>query len=262
MSRLFTYFLCIFHTLTVAQSSCDYPVVNIQIDTNFVLSEPTIIDFSGDIVDFEFVPAKEHWQLKVLDSCSVMSTSSYIGVNRQVSEADKLKGICFCDHCTSNSLTFSNSPLSYLIIPESSIEMKVQVTKPIDLIPKKWYQKPLKKGQEIPLEEIFFVAGTDKLLRSSFDELEQLLQVLKKHPNLKIEIQGHVNGPSSRNKKEFQELSEKRAKAVMDWLIEKGVQADRLTSNGYGNTKMIYPEAVTEDEMAANRRVRILIREI
>lgn len=245
-----------------AQNACDYPVLSVQGDTSFNITEPTIIRIAENIINFSFLPSKDEWQLKSIDSCIVISSYQFDGQYKVVSEDDKLNGICYCEHCTKNILRFENSSILYLIIPKSSLNLKIETVRAKDLIPKKWYEKPFNKGQEIPLDEIFFVAGTDKLLRSSFDELEQLLKVLQSNPNLKIEIQGHVNGPFSKNKKEFQELSEARAKAVMNWLIEKGISADRLTSNGYGNSKMIYPEAMTDDEMAANRRVRILIREI
>lgn len=261
------FILCFFLTCSIAvKSQIDleqFEKVNISGDTSFTIKDTLWFSVEEDLIKFILEPSNKQWQLIKLDSTNTVSSERFEHNQRIVSEADKLSGICFCNHCTQYDLYFKNSRLTYVIVPleyELSISFKTFTAK--DLQPKKWYEKKFKTGQEIPLEEIFFVAGTDKLIRSSYEELEMLYNVLVKHPNLKIEIQGHVNGPASKNKREFKELSQARANTVMNWLIQKGISEKRLTAQGYGNSKMIFPNAETDEEMAANRRVRILIRQI
>ena len=122
-----------------------------------------------------------------------------------------------------------------------------------------WYDKVYNKGDRIKLTNIMFIGGLSRFQTSSFKDLNLLFKLLKTNTDLKIEIQGHVNGPRLKNKKEFQFLSEKRAKAVLDFLVEKGIEKSRLKSVGYGNSKMIFPNATTEFKMQFNRRVEILV---
>ena len=49
-------------------------------------------------------------------------------------------------------------------------------------------------------------------------------------------------------------LSQERAKSVVDYLVEKGIKADRLVAQGYGETKPLIPDAKTEEEFQKNRR--------
>jgi outer membrane protein OmpA-like peptidoglycan-associated protein len=55
-------------------------------------------------------------------------------------------------------------------------------------------------------------------------------------------------------------LSKKRAKSVLDYLIEAGISSDRLSSVGFGFTKPVYDQPKNEMEKEANRRVEILIK--
>jgi outer membrane protein OmpA-like peptidoglycan-associated protein len=73
--------------------------------------------------------------------------------------------------------------------------------------------------------------------------------------DLHIEIQGHVNGEGSRNKRKFISLSEDRAKAIYQKLLEAGIDKSRMSYKGFGNAKMIYPTPVNNRQAEANRRV-------
>ncbi|MEM1320107.1 MAG: OmpA family protein [Bacteroidota bacterium] len=66
-------------------------------------------------------------------------------------------------------------------------------------------------------------------------ELDRLIEVMEQHPNIKVEIGGHTAsfGENRVNK----ELSRERAQAAVDYLIEKGIAANRLVARGYGETK-------------------------
>ena len=78
---------------------------------------------------------------------------------------------------------------------------------------------------------------------------------------VKIEIQGHVNGPNRRNSKALQDLSEDRAEAVFNYLTKRGIAKERMTFVGYGNTQMIHPEPKYSHESEKNRRVEVKILE-
>ena len=87
---------------------------------------------------------------------------------------------------------------------------------------------------------------------SSYAELDQFVTFLKNNPNLRGEIQGHTD---SKGKAEYnQKLSERRAEAVRQYFISKGIPASQMTTKGYGMTRPIADNA-TEEGRAQNRRI-------
>lgn len=86
-----------------------------------------------------------------------------------------------------------------------------------------------------------------------------LLLFLQKNPTVKIEIQGHANGPKRKNLKEFRKLSENRAEAIKKYLTFEGISKKRLAVEGFGNAMMLFPNPQTEEESELNRRVEIKI---
>lgn len=121
-------------------------------------------------------------------------------------------------------------------------------------------------GLTIPFNQIKFMDSDYKFLPGSKKPLDSLYQFLIDNPKLKIEIQGHVNS-SGRNKiaaprgEHYNEmtLSEKRATAIYDFLVSKGIDSKRLFSKGYGSTRMINPKAKTREECFMNIRAEIVI---
>jgi OOP family OmpA-OmpF porin len=79
---------------------------------------------------------------------------------------------------------------------------------------------------------------------------------LKKHPRVKVEIQGHTDstGPAAYNVK----LSQRRADAVRSYLIDSGVNGDQLVSRGYGAKEPVASNATVEGR-AKNRRVVVFV---
>jgi outer membrane protein OmpA-like peptidoglycan-associated protein len=90
-------------------------------------------------------------------------------------------------------------------------------------------------GKEVVLKNVFFDLDSYRLRKESFIELDNLVNYLKDHPTMKIELQGHTD--SQGNDEHNMTLSKNRAKAVMDYLISKGIDKSRLTSEGYGETR-------------------------
>jgi len=112
------------------------------------------------------------------------------------------------------------------------------------------------KGSGIILRNIFFDTGKSILREESNTELNRLFTLLNENPSLKIEIQGHtdnVGGLDYNNK-----LSTSRSKAVVDYLISKGINSNRLTFKGYGYSKPLSSNETIEGRQN-NRRVQFEI---
>ncbi|MBW2681445.1 MAG: OmpA family protein [Deltaproteobacteria bacterium] len=88
----------------------------------------------------------------------------------------------------------------------------------------------------------------------AFPMLDEAVLILKKNPEIKVEIDGHTDniGPAAYN----MNLSERRAKAVMEYFVDKGVEAERLTTKGFGLT-MPAVSNDTEEGRTKNRRVTL-----
>ena len=116
--------------------------------------------------------------------------------------------------------------------------------------------KNIAVGSKIILKNIFFDFDKATLRPESTNELERLTKLLNDVPTLKIEISGHTDskGADAYNKT----LSNNRAKAVVDYLIGKGIAADRLTSIGYGEEQPIATND-TEEGRQLNRRTEFKI---
>lgn len=112
------------------------------------------------------------------------------------------------------------------------------------------------KEAKIVLRNVFFDFGKATLKPESFTELDALVKILVDFPKLKIEIGGHTDNKSSR---EFNlKLSGDRAKAVVDYLISKGIENARLESRGYAFDFPVTSND-TEAGRAQNRRVEFKI---
>ncbi|NLL27875.1 MAG: OmpA family protein [Bacteroidales bacterium] len=118
------------------------------------------------------------------------------------------------------------------------------------------YLKKVEIGKEIVLKNIFFDFNKATLRPESKNELENLTQLMRKNPTIKIEISGHTDnvGSAAYNKT----LSQARAKAVVDYLINAGIPADRMTSAGYGFDKPIASNE-TDAGRQLNRRTEFKI---
>ena len=92
-------------------------------------------------------------------------------------------------------------------------------------------------------------------------ELEKILDVLQQYPTMKIDIRSHCDSRGSFKYNEA--LSGRRAKSTLEWLVEKGISADRLTSKGYGEYELVNKCSdnvpCTEPEHQENRRSQFII---
>jgi len=116
--------------------------------------------------------------------------------------------------------------------------------------------QPIEANASIVLNNIFFDVKKYEIKPESQAELNKVVQLLKDNPTVKIEISGHTDnvGKPADNLK----LSNYRARAVVNYLIEKGINGQRLSAKGFGETKPI-AENKTETGRAKNRRTELKI---
>lgn len=116
-------------------------------------------------------------------------------------------------------------------------------------------QQP-RPGEKVVLKNVFFDVNRFDLKIESEPELSKLVALMKGQPSLKIEVSGHTD--STGDKKANQQLSENRAKSVRDFLVTKGIPAERITYKGYGDAKPVATND-TEEGRAQNRRTEFTI---
>lgn len=112
------------------------------------------------------------------------------------------------------------------------------------------------EGLLVTLKDIFFDTDKAELLPRSFVELDKLVYLMKKHPDMIIEVAGHTD---DRGGDRYNiALSKRRARSVVDYLLENGIKAKRTRFQGYGSKRPISKNN-TEEERQQNRRVTFLV---
>jgi outer membrane protein OmpA-like peptidoglycan-associated protein len=112
----------------------------------------------------------------------------------------------------------------------------------------------LAKACHVALYGVLFDFNKSSLQPSSDAALQPAANVMAADKTLRLEVQGHTDNVG--NDASNQTLSEARAKAVVTWLTQHGVAADRLTAKGYGKTKPVADNG-SDEGRAKNRRVEI-----
>jgi outer membrane protein OmpA-like peptidoglycan-associated protein len=115
---------------------------------------------------------------------------------------------------------------------------------------------PAKPKEIVVLKGVNFAFNSSELTPKSKEILNQWVARIKGDQTIRVEVAGHTDsvGSDAYNQK----LSERRAKAVVDYFVSQGVPADRLKAVGYGKTKPVASNK-TEEGRAQNRRVELQI---
>jgi outer membrane protein OmpA-like peptidoglycan-associated protein len=116
--------------------------------------------------------------------------------------------------------------------------------------------QPLEANATIVLKNIFFDPNKYNLMPESDAELDQVVQLMKENPTLKIQINGHTD--NSGKPADNITLSENRARAVTTYLVARGIAAARLSSKGWGDTKPVADNSTPEGR-AMNRRTELTV---
>ena len=102
---------------------------------------------------------------------------------------------------------------------------------------------------------ITFDVGKAVIKPESMGEINRIVKLMNDNPELKFEVQGHTDNTGSAAQN--QTLSEQRAKAIVDKLVEMGIAANRLSSVGKGQTSPLADNSTNEGR-AKNRRVEFI----
>jgi outer membrane protein OmpA-like peptidoglycan-associated protein len=131
------------------------------------------------------------------------------------------------------------------IVIEKKMEQEVTASDLVDQI---------NKSGHVAVYGIHFDTAKATIQADSEAVLQQIVQLLKQNPTLKLRVEGHTDnqGAAAAN----QTLSDKRAQAVVAWLTAHGVPASRLVAKGFGASKPV-ADNMTEDGRAKNRRVEL-----
>jgi len=117
-------------------------------------------------------------------------------------------------------------------------------------------------NQEIVLENIYYDLDKSFIREDAKPALDELITILKRNPTINIQLSSHTDcqGGTGYNEK----LSQRRADAAVQYLIQNGINPERLTSKGYGESLLAVTckcSDCTEDEHQKNRRTTFLVLE-
>lgn len=119
--------------------------------------------------------------------------------------------------------------------------------------------KKIAIGKNVALKNVFFETNKSDLSEESQVELGNVIRLLIENPTMCIELGGHTDNVGSKSYNKT--LSEKRAKAVVDYLVDHGISPDRLSSMGYGMDKPVATNKTAEGRQE-NRRTELLVTKI
>jgi outer membrane protein OmpA-like peptidoglycan-associated protein len=115
---------------------------------------------------------------------------------------------------------------------------------------------PLIAGAKLTLNHIYFQTNSSTLSDASALELNTIVQLLQKNPQVTIEISAHSDNVGSDDYN--LNLSQKRASSVTEYLTKKGIASTQLVARGYGKNQPVAPND-TDENRAKNRRVELLV---
>ncbi len=115
---------------------------------------------------------------------------------------------------------------------------------------------------ELNIEPILFIPDQPELTEASAQYVQKLAKQLLQYKTEKFQVIGHVNYQSKlppERLTDLYELSENRAKAVYNLLVQNGIEADRISYKGVGNSQPLIDNPTNDDEKRKNMRVQVLI---
>jgi outer membrane protein OmpA-like peptidoglycan-associated protein len=202
--------------------------------------EGTVLDSEKKPVEAEVVweNAKTGTELSVARS-NAEDGSFKIIVPYEKGSVNKYTLSIFSDDCLFEEITYT------------PIEIETKSSEKLNVILPK-----LKKGLKAPINSINFAGGKSILLKTAYPSLRRLVKLMKKNKELKIHIVGHTNGCDG-SITFNQELSESRAEITQEYLINKGIKGDRITTEGRNCQEMLYSITSNEKLQALNRRIEV-----
>lgn len=120
-----------------------------------------------------------------------------------------------------------------------------------------FFSTPAREGYAIDLNILFEEASAQIDQAADLEELEQLLLFMQVKTDIRIVVEGHTDKVGA--EKYNLDLSLRRANAVKEYLVKKGIDASRIDTKGYGWSAPAYPYQGTEKENPLNRRIEVKI---
>ncbi len=136
-------------------------------------------------------------------------------------------------------------------IDASEVEEYQEMTRNLEFVPVEYFQE-----SELNKINVFFTYNESKLLKGYKPELQKIVKLLKRFPDIKIEISGHTDNVG--DKASNRNLSKRRAYTVVKYLIKHGIRRKRVKWRSYGMERPVATNE-TEEGRAKNRRVEFSI---
>ena len=155
-------------------------------------------------------------------------------------------------------LELKNTPLPIPDVPANPVEEKSLITEQDKIVENPKQANPQSRPRTLTVfSGRTFRSGYDVVHEAASSKLKKLVDEISVFPNSPIIIEGHTdNIPTGRSNRSNLDLSERRAKAIADLLVNRGIPRERITVVGYGDTRPIDTNN-TEEGRAKNRRVEV-----
>lgn len=148
-----------------------------------------------------------------------------------------------------------------VVIPKLSGETKLPIAQ---VKPEPTIKVGTDLAKEFKIEQIYFDLAKYNIRPDAAVELDKIVKFMKEYPTSKIDVRTHTDCRAS--SKYNMTLSNNRAKSVMAYIVKSGIDANRLTGRGYGETRLVNKCAdgvkCTEEEHQQNRRSEFIITEL
>lgn len=223
---------------------------SIKDDYDFVLYKFTGSDFCNAVKSKNILP------VRTCISRNNRNIKSVTGLNNSSGETNIHSGV---GNSFAKSITVNKDEIYFLLIDNVYDNGGGHTIyfhwKPLPVKPREY-----QVGEILVFENIIFIEGTAQFDDNAYGWLDSLRRIMVNHPKLKVEIQGHVDGFRKSPTPIYQKISEARAKAVYEYLIENNIDSARMIYNGYGNSRMRYEYPDFQPDLhRKNRRVEIKV---
>ncbi len=112
-------------------------------------------------------------------------------------------------------------------------------------------------NKSIVLDNIYYDLNKSEIRPDAARELDKLVIIMKDNPSISIELSSHTDDRSSVDYN--QDLSQRRAESAVVYIIDKGINENRIIAKGYGESQLLITNAKNEEEHQINRRTEFKV---
>jgi outer membrane protein OmpA-like peptidoglycan-associated protein len=230
--------------LYFAINDAELPAAQLLALENFLASFPAVKRITG----FADSTGSDDYNLK-LSKKRALSVSRFLGNAYGLSSED--------------SISFEGESKLYAEPwMNRRVEVTARFTAPLVTVPRALKVQP-DTVSNIYLDNVYFIPDQPIITYESLSYIQELARNLKDYKSETFEIIGHINYQSrfdSSHLTDLYRLSELRARAIYDSLIELGIPKSRMAYRGVGNLQPAYPAPVNDDQRRKNMRVQVIIK--